>query len=219
MRNILSRIALVLALPILLASCANHKSEPLQPLSFNLEAPLESVYTSCKAYDKKESIRYLGKNVLSRGYQPVQISIRNNSKDTYYLPIGGISLPLEDPYKVAGSMHYSTATRTVAFTGAGYVGANLVALPGIVLLGPIGMIPVLATLIATPVIAGVNSSNANHAIDRDIEKKGAKDTFILPHTTANMVLFVSEDQFKEDFSVTLNNTVTGEVFVVEMHCN
>ena len=218
MKKNLSKLALLLMVPIFLTSCASHKTEKLSSLTFDVAAPLENVYMSCKAFDKADSKRYLGKNVLSYGYQPLQISIRNNSKDTYFVPLNGISLPHQDHYKVAEEVHYSTATRAVVMTGAGYIGANLIIVPAGLLMGPFALIPAVATLIATPVIGGVKSSQANRAIDRDFERKGAQDSFIGPHSTLNMILFVPSDYFSKDFTVRMNNTTSGETFVVDMQC-
>jgi len=221
MRKTLSRTALLLMLPIFLASCASYKARPLDTLSFNIEAPLENLYTSCKAFSAEDSQRYLGKNVLARGYQPVQISIRNSSKDTFYLPLDGISLPHTDPETVSEEMHFSTATRTVAMTGAGLVGANLVVIPSLILspiLGPLSLVVPLATLVTPPIMGGVKSSEANKAMDRDFDKKGARDAFIGPHATVNMLLFVPEELYRSDFTMTLKNSNTSEVFVIDMHC-
>ena len=67
-------------------------------------------------------------------------------------------------------------------------------------------------------VGGVKSSQANRAIDRDFERKGAQDSFIGPHSTLNMILFVPNDYFRKDFTVRMNNTTSGETFVVDMQC-
>ncbi|MCB1074938.1 MAG: hypothetical protein KDK59_05325 [Simkania sp.] len=218
MRKTLTRSAWLMMLPIFLTSCASYKARPLDTLSFNLEAPLDNVYTSCKAFSKEDSNRYLGKNVLSHGYQPVQISIRNDSNDPFYLPVNGISLPIVDPEIIAKELEYSTAARTVAMTGAGFVGANLIAIPSMLLLGPLGVLVPLATLVAAPVVTGVKSSQANQQMEQDYNKKGVKDVYISPHTTINMLLFVSEDQYHPNFTITLRNTRTNDTLVVDMLC-
>ena len=218
MRKTLTRSAWLMMLPIFLTSCASYKARPLDTLSFNLEAPLDNVYTSCKAFSKEDSNRYLGKNVLSHGYQPVQISIRNDSNDPFYLPVNGISLPIVDPEIIAKELEYSTAARTVAMTGAGFVGANLIAIPSMLLLGPLGVLVPLATLVAAPVVTGVKSSQANQQMEQDYNKKGAKDVYISPHTTINMLLFVTEDQYHPNFTITLRNTRTNDTLVVDMLC-
>ncbi|CCB88132.1 hypothetical protein [Simkania negevensis] len=218
MRKTLTRSAWLMMLPIFLTSCASYKARPLDTLSFNLEAPLDNVYTSCKAFSKEDSNRYLGKNVLSHGYQPVQISIRNDSNDPFYLPVNGISLPIVDPEIIVKELEYSTAARTVAMTGAGFVGANLIAIPSMLLLGPLGVLVPLATLVAAPVVTGVKSSQANQQMEQDYNKKGVKDVYISPHTTINMLLFVSEDQYHPNFTITLRNTRTNDTLVVDMLC-
>ena len=218
MRKTLTRSAWLMMLPIFLTSCASYKARPLDTLSFNLEAPLDNVYTSCKAFSKEDSNRYIGKNVLSHGYQPVQISIRNDSNDPFYLPVNGISLPIVDPEIIAKELEYSTAARTVAMTGAGFVGANLIAIPSMLLLGPLGVLVPLATLVAAPVVTGVKSSQANQQMEQDYNKKGVKDVYISPHTTINMLLFVSEDQYHPNFTITLRNTRTNDTLVVDMLC-
>ena len=218
MRKTLKRSVYLLMLPIFLTSCASYKAHPLDTLSFNFEAPLDNVYTSCKAFTKEDSNRYLGKNVLSHGYQPVQISIRNDSNDPFYLPVNGISLPIVDPEIIAKELEYSTAARTVAMTGAGFVGANLIAIPSMLLLGPLGVLVPLATLVAAPVVTGVKSSQANQQMEQDYNKKGVNDVYISPHTTINMLLFVTEDQYHPNFTITLRNTRTNDTLVVDMLC-
>ena len=218
MRKTLTRSAWLLMLPIFLTSCASYKARPLDTLSFNFEAPLDNVYTSCKAFTKEDSNRYLGKNVLSRGYQPVQISIRNDSNDAFYLPVTGVSLPVVDPEVIAEDLQYSTTARTVAMTGAGIVGANLIAIPSVLVLGPLGVLAPLAMLVAAPVVTGVKSSQANQQMEHDYNKKGAKDVYISPHSTVNMLLFVPEDQYHPDFTITLRNTRTNDTLIVDMLC-
>ena len=218
MRKTLIRSAWLLMLPIILTSCASYKARPLDTLSFNLEAPLDNVYTSCKAFTKEDSNRYLGRNALSSGYQPVQISIRNDSNDAFYLPISGVSLPIVDPEVVAEELQYSTAARTVAMTGVGFVGANLIAIPSLLLLGPLGVIPPVAMLLATPVVTGVETSQANQQMENDFNKKGAKDVYIVPHSTINMLFFVPKDEYHPDFTITLHNTKTNDTLIVDMIC-
>ena len=68
-----------------------------------------------KAFSREDCERYLDRDVISEGYQPVQISILNNTDRKYYFSTGKISVPVAQPQEVAQTVHTSTVGRAVGY--------------------------------------------------------------------------------------------------------
>src|SRR5579863_3148061 len=103
---------------IFLAGCANYSANSL--LNLPLETALyseqdENVLVSWKIFDEKDSQTYLGRNLISEGYIPVQMTIRNNSRDPMYLNANNFSIPLPNTGEVADKVHTSTAGRIIGW--------------------------------------------------------------------------------------------------------
>jgi hypothetical protein len=105
------------------------------------------VKVAAKAFDKMDCKRYLDRDVIKKGYQPVQLFIQNNSDKNYLLSLNRLSLPYVRPEEVARTVHTSTMGRILGY-----------GIPGIVIAWP---------LIIPAVVDGVKSSEANEALDKD----------------------------------------------------
>ena len=64
-----------------------------------------------KVFTEDDCIKYLDRDVIEKGYQPVQIMIKNKSSKAFYVSPDRIDMPLAAVAQVARSVHTSTAKR------------------------------------------------------------------------------------------------------------
>jgi len=177
---------------IFLAGCAEYTASSLTtlPVEFSVEkGKTEKVFVSWKIFDRKDSETYLGRDLIAKGYIPVQMTIINDSRDPMYLNSNNFSIPLPSTNQVAEKVHTSTAGRVIGW-GA----------PGL-LVWP---------LLIPAIYDGICSQEANSSLDTDYLEKTVKEHVIQPHTCFNGVVFVPEQQFGQPLEMYLVNQRTSE---------
>jgi hypothetical protein len=142
----------------------------------------EPVAVLAKAYDKADCKRYLDRNVISKGYQPVQIYIQNNSDKNYVFSMDRVSLPCARADEVAETVHTSTVGRIVGY-GLGAL--------------------VLWPLVIPAIVDGLKSSEANASLDNDFAAKTAREQVIYKHSHLNKLIFVPLSDYQQNFNITL----------------
>lgn len=173
------------ACTLTLTSCANYRASPLYNPSADLiqMAPRdEAISVVSKTFTRSDCNKFLDRDVLAEGYQPIQLYIQNDSDKNYIFSLDRITLPLARPEMVAEKVHTSTAGRAAAY-GAGAL--------------------ILWPLIIPAVVDGVKSANANEALDKDFTAKAAKDQVILHHSQFNAIIFVPVDAYQNSYNLTL----------------
>lgn len=187
----MKKISLLIGL-VLLSGCASYRATPLHTISIKeswMPWKANDVLIAARTFDEEDCKRYLDRDVLSKGYQPIQITIENKSQHNYLFSLDRVSLSCVPTEDVAQQVHTSTAGRAV-----GYGAAALFFWP-----------------FAIPaVVDGVLSVQANEFLDLDFATKGAKDQVIAAHAQVNMVMFVPENAFDNVFSVTLVDLETNQ---------
>lgn len=178
---------------LLFSGCASYKASPLNTLSpdrvYSLETESKDIFVSAKAFSKADCKKYLDRDVIKRGYQPIQIYIQNNSEKNYLFSLNRVSVSCARSEEVAEKVHTSTVGRS-----SGYGAAALIVWP-----------------MAIPaVIDGVKSANANEALDNDFSAKTARDQIIFNRSHFNKLIFVPVNEFQPTLSVTLIDTVSNE---------
>lgn len=160
-----------------------------------------------------------------RPYVPIQLSIENNSNDTWLLTDAMIDLPLISADDVLGRLQNSALCRALTVAGMALgSGCILTGLGGILFilttnvyrgssiglagLFGIGMVAAGHLLgvssLVLPVIMGGNTSHENKDIREYIQKTSfGKALIIKPGHTVNVLLFVLQKHFKPNFTVTL----------------
>ena len=185
-------IASLCLLVICATSCASYKAQTLPRLSQE-SAPYsetkESIVVSCKAFTKQDCMRYLDRDVIAKGFQPVQISIENNSKRYLSLSKNGISVPCADAGYVADQVHTSTVGRSTAYGVAGLF---------------------IWPLLIPAVVDGIKSSNANEQLDRDFASKSSIECSIEPYSRFTGVIFVPVESYNTTITITLVDKETKE---------
>ncbi|MBI3211094.1 MAG: hypothetical protein HYZ47_00165 [Simkania negevensis] len=178
-----------LAIFSLLAGCASYNATALNDL---VEMPIpakDGVSITAKAFSEADCKKYLDRNVIAEGYQPVLLQIMNHSNKTLLFSPQKMDLPTETPEVVASKVHTSTAGRVIGYTLAS------------ILIPP---------LLIAAIVDGIKSSHANQALDHDFAHKGVQDKIISPHSVAKMVLFVPKHMFKRSFQVHLVDKETDD---------
>jgi len=180
---------------LLLAGCAGYKARPLKRLLnlSNSESKESSLVFDFYVFTKNDCKNYLDRDVISKGYQPIQIALANNSNRRLRLSMDSFSMPIIDAEEVAQKVHTSTVKRAASYG----VGALFI---------PILIIPA--------VVDGVGSSQANQKLDLDFDQKAMHDRIIEPYTTINGIIFTSVEGFKQEFSFSVFDAETNERFVL-----
>jgi len=149
-----------------------------------------------KVYDDFESKIYLDRDLISRGFQPVQLTIQNNTASTFLLGKEDVSLPLASASSVAWSISKSAIPRSIGYKVLGFIFWPFM-IPG--------------------TIDSIKTYSTHRDLKRDFAAKSIKKTqeVILPFSTMHRVMFVEKDKYEEDFSVTLFNTTTYETVIFD----
>jgi hypothetical protein len=193
-RNICYFIFLPFFVFVSFYGCASYKPTPLpnlQPDFAPYSESIEDVTLACKALSEEECKKYFDRDIIDKGFQPVQMTIVNDTDDAILFHPDGVSLPVCPPEEVAKKCHTSTAGRATAY-GVGALFLWPLAVPAIV--------------------DGVKSHEANKELDRDFGEKNIEQMVINPHTTHNGVIFVSNDDYQESFTVKLVNKETRQKY-------
>lgn len=177
-----------------LCGCASYRARPLVQFTRITSTDQEGISFSYKVFDKIDCKKYLDRDVLSKGYQPIHISIANNTKRRLSFSAKNINLPTVDALEVAQAVHTSTVKRAV---GYGVLG---------ILLWPF-FIPA--------VVDGIGSSRANQELDTDFMNKVLREETIQPFGTLNGLIFVPSESFCEEFEIRLVDQETGSPVVLQ----
>lgn len=167
-----------------ISGCARYSARPLNRLVIGVptQTPKSSVSFTYKVFSRSDCRRYLDRNVISKGYQPIHITFTNNSDRSLYFSLASFSFPCVTPEEVARKVHTSTVGRAV-----GYGVAGLFIWPFLI----------------PAVVDGVGSHEANKELDADFINKSLHDQVVHPYSTINGLIFVPRASFNEDFTFTL----------------
>lgn len=189
--------ALTLSTMIVMTGCASYRASTLSMLpdtTLSEESGMGSkqnsnVTISWKAFDTHDCQTYLGRDVLSEGYIPVQLTIRNNSTDPMYLSPNNFNHPLSSVDQVASTVHTNTSGRVLAW-----------GLPGLF----------FTPLFIPAFVDGIKSKNANEALDADYTAKALSEQTIQPHSSFNGVVFIPKERAGQTMEMFLVNLTTNK---------
>ncbi len=94
------------------------------------DAVLEKIYPdfaekkpiiTAKAYTSLESEELFGKDLLERGFTPIEITIDNPTSNTYYLTLNEISLDMASPNQIAKSVRKGSLPRSLGLKLASFI--------------------------------------------------------------------------------------------------
>lgn len=178
-----------------IAGCARYQARPLDRLAHAIpEINQENTISySYRIFNNRDCKRYLDRDVLAKGYQPIHITITNNTNHSYNLSLKNFNIACIDPQEVANKVHTSTAKRVASY-GIGS------------LFMPILIIPA--------VVDGIGSSEANQQLDSDFDNKALESQIIQPYATTNGIIFTPVKNFNANVAVTLLDTKTEQKIVL-----
>ena len=187
-------ILVIFCFHAILYGCASYKPAPmthLQPEFAPYSETIENVTLACKPLSREECKRFFDRDIIDKGYQPVQMTIVNDSSRYILFSNQGISIPVCSPQEVAEKCHTSTVGRA-----AGYGVAGIFIWP----------------LLVPAVVDGVGSSQANTKLDRDFNEKNMEQMVINPYATHNGVVFFSKTDYQDAFLIKLVDKETLQKF-------
>ncbi len=166
---------------------ARYKSYPLQKINtINTQinsSKNESISFNYKILKSNHCKKYFNtKSVLKRGYQPIQITLTNNSKHSIALSLDNFSFRCADAQDVANSLHRDGMARGIGFG-----------------VGALWFMP----LVFPALIQGFGAVAYNEAMDIDFANKALKNQVIPPYTTVEGVIFVARNEFSRNFKLTV----------------
>lgn len=170
-----------------LAGCASYDASSLDSLSSRAAVRSStskgSVVVVAKAFTKADCKKYLDRDVLSKGYQPIQLYIQNNSDKSYSFSLNRLNLSCARVEEVAEKVHTSTVGRVVGYGAAAWLTFGIFVIPA--------------------VVDGIKSAQANDLLDEDFAAKVATDHVIDPYCSFNKIIFVNKQELSSRIKVTL----------------
>lgn len=184
-----------------LSSFRNYHFSPLEEIierviPFAKES--KGIYVAYKVYDENDSKKFLDNELISRGYLPIQFMIQNNTRLTYKVSLDSLSLPAEEGSSAALAVTLSDSLpRSIIFRIAGFLFFPFM-IPGI--------------------IDGIVTLNTYHELKLDYIAKSLKEEgeYILPYSTVHRIAFVKEDNFRENFTFSLDQYDCDVDFIEEI---
>jgi hypothetical protein len=149
------------------------------------------VRVSARAYTPEESKAHLSRDLVRRGYQPIQVTICNNSPRTYTFSSARVGLDLVSAKEAAARVTRSALPRSLAYKLASVIFWPL-AIPG--------------------TIDTIRTLKAHQALRRDFEAKAMKEEeeALPPYASVSRLLFVPQEAYTATFTVTLIDAETQE---------
>lgn len=191
-----TNLFIIAAIAAFFTGCASYQASSLSALDPDFVksySEAQDLEIGCKAYTVDDCFAFLDRNVIAKGYQPVQLTFKNASDKRYVFSTKHLTFPCASAEEVAHRVHTSTVGRI-----AGYGVGGLFVWP----------------LFIPAVVDGIKSSNANTALDKDFDQKAKNDLLIAPHSYSKTVIFVPKAHFSPIFDVSLLDEETGEYKVI-----
>ena len=107
-----------------LTGCASYKAvslPELEPEFAPYSETIDGVTLAVKTFSHQDSERYFDRDVISKGFIPVHITIHNDTRGYVLFSDQGISLPTVPPQDVADKVHTSTAGRVAGYTAGALI--------------------------------------------------------------------------------------------------
>lgn len=155
---------------------------------FSGDGEQEGLVVSFKTLNKEESKEYLGRDLIDRGYQPVHITVQNQTANTYQFAPSGVSLLMARPQEVANEVTKRAIPRAIGLKILSFV------------FWPF-MIP--------SAIDSVKTYKSHEHLKKHLKAKAVKEEVIAPYSVVQRVIYVPIEAYTEQFSLTFQNQETG----------
>lgn len=196
-------------------------------MSFNLDArfkeipldniPLEvtdGVIFAHNIFSKKDCKKYLkSSKVLRKGYQPIQITVMNNTQTTIEISPKNFSDYHVSALEVSEKIHRNSCARGVGFAIPGviigapvafvsvYAGSMAVAMGATssLLIFFLPALAIMSPFIITAIVQGCGTQDFNEKIDEIYVHKELRKQTLCPGEIVSGLLFVPHDKVAQDF--------------------
>lgn len=189
-------IGLIVASSIFFIS-ATHRPLPKMaikaPSEISLAAP--DLKLSARVYTTDDSKEFLHKDLIARGYIPVEVSIHNNTGKSYAISAASVPMACATAKQVAWSVSKGALPRSIGLKIAS------------IFFWPF-MIP--------STIDTIHTYKNHKALVKDLTAKGLKtdDEVIPPYAAAKRVLYVKKDSMRDEFSFSLQEVGGKDLQVI-----
>ncbi len=209
------------------AGCARYSAKPLRTLrSATPPKPTPHVSLAYEVYTKNDCKKYLGCNLISKGIQPVQITINNhsnhpinfavNSLDLNTIPaetIAGIALDSKANWYLFGGPFVWLGSWFLAGTilDIAWAGHAATILPGITckVIGlAIGLYTIPLSLIPG-IVAHYMEYRTKKKINNDYGHKALRDKTLASYEIINGIVFIPKNDFNPYFSLQVTDLETN----------
>ena len=205
-----------------LSGCARYTALALPRISPEKASQFvdsKSVSMAFRVFDKKDCIKFLDRNVIRAGYQPIHITLTNNSNSSLLFFRNGINMPTVDAKEVAKKVHTNTWARMFGYgIPASLCCASSSKMLAIALFiySPAILVPLIGVpLFGIPAITdSIGSAEANDLLDGDYNRKELRDQKINPYETINGLVFVPKDSDTSNFQITLSELKSSQRIVL-----
>lgn len=140
-------------------------------------------YRAFTAKDCKEILK--AKNLIKKGYQPIQITVTNNSDTSISISSENFTLSCLSVDEVTEVLYQMYRQRSL---NLGIAGCFVVGFP----------------LIIPSIVRSYHADDYHNQIRKNLTEKSLQAT-VLPGATASGLIFVQRKDFRSDFSLNLNN--------------
>lgn len=189
MNKYINTIAAISAL--LISSCAKYRPHQFKTFAGATQEQ-NGIYVSSARLSDQDCYHYFSRHAVAKGYQPIQLCIRNESSQAYILKAENIDLQIENRNAVIKHLQLNTGKRMAGWAIGGlFVGA----------------------LFIPAIVEGAKSSNANKRLAVDFEQRVMSNDsyfFIEPCSSINQVVFLRNEHYRPTFELKLIDAVTKE---------
>jgi hypothetical protein len=185
MKSAISRIGVGCLSLVFIAGCAKYTPHPLQAPGHVIPQEKNNVEIAAAPLTEFDCKNVFSRRILAKGYQPIQLMIKNKSRFTYILDSANIDMQIEPSERVAKQLHLNTEKRVISW-----------------------LIPAIFIwpFIIPAMIEGLKSSQANKDLNHDFDIRTLGDDsriYINPGCVMNKVMFVNQENYRQSFDLYL----------------
>ena len=175
-----------------LSGCAKYKAQSLHALITSPKVD-KSLSFEYKIFTVDDCKKYLGRNVIAKGYQPIHITFVNNTNRYITISHKNFSFPCARVQEVAEAVHTNTTARAI-----GYGVTSLLLWPFII----------------PAIVDSIGSEKANEKLNVDFAYKVLRNQIVKPNSTVSGIVFAVCDDFDENFTITIIDNQSKKAYVL-----
>lgn len=163
------------------------------PVSFTAQG----LDLSARVYTPEDSKECLHRDLLSRGYIPVEVSINNNTGKAYAISGASVPMACATPSQVAWSVTKGSLPRSIGYKILGFFFWPF-SIPG--------------------TIDSIRTYKGHRALVKDLTAKTLKeqDEIIPPYAAVKRVIYVKKENMREEFTFSLQEVDGRDLKVIPL---